>query len=195
MPTRLLPSLWGASVIALAAIGCHTAEPRVPAARPAPRVASDPSPHRCVSVAELERLLASPQSPVVIDVRARTEYDAFHIPGAIPRAVHELVHSGATRAGDPILVASDDDLGRLAGALDTLRKRGRDLRVLSGGMAAWCASGRATIGRCAALEPAGGDAAVVASGPPTGRTYLSRGVDGVRQALPFVAPKEGCGCL
>ena len=165
-------------------LGC-SAPPEAP---PPPATAHPPgeSAPRRVSAAELARLVTGPRSPVVIDVRARADYDVSHIPGAIHRAVHELAHTGAVRSGDPVLVTADRDLGRLGEVLAALRAEGRDLRLLDGGMAAWCAAGGVTTGRCADVFAPPARAASAARS-----TMVSRGGG---PGVPFVAPKKDCGC-
>lgn len=125
-----------------------------------------------VSTGELATMLASPEPPVVLDVRwrlagppARADYDTAHVPGAVfvdldaelaappgPGGRHPLPEPAALQAvlraaginTDSLVVAYDDRDGSVAArAWWLLRWAGHDaVAVLDGGYAAWSAGGR-----------------------------------------------------
>ena len=106
-------------------------EPPVPAE---PRAAQiDPS-----WITARELAAAGSAAPTLIDVRPKEAYDAFHVPGALSMRPHELKVAAAVRAGATVVIGHGADVEALAERVAGLRVEGRDIRLLSGGMQAWC---------------------------------------------------------
>ena len=134
-----------AALALLLAGGCQAPSPDTGPIPPA----SSAGPLRDVAttVPELQRALAA-GSVVVVDVRPRARFDAFHIKGAIHRPLIALRHDAALEAGPVVVVDTGHGLGRLAELVTEHRRAARDVRILDGGMAAWCRAGAPVDGAC-----------------------------------------------
>lgn len=107
-----------------------------------------------IAAEELERRLAGPRPPVVVDVRAPGEFaaDGGHIPGAVNVPLGELpawLERTRPTGQDPPLavVAVCRSDARAALAVRLLRRRGVvGAQALAGGMDAWAEDGRPTVG-------------------------------------------------
>lgn len=85
---------------------------------------------------------AAGAGPVVVDVRARSEWEAGHLPGALHIPLPELEERlGEIPEGRPVVMQCQGG-GRSAIAASLLQARGRDaVANLSGGYGAWAAEG------------------------------------------------------
>ncbi|SFI89646.1 hypothetical protein SAMN03159338_0240 [Sphingomonas sp. NFR04] len=97
-----------------------------------------------ITADKLVRLIATPRSPAIIDIRGPSDFDALPqlIPGATRRSLAQLEHWAA---GTPVLLVCSDGRAVSQGAAAWLRQAGIAAEVLEGGMAAWVAAGRPTI--------------------------------------------------
>lgn len=135
-------------------VATAAAAPATPVATPPANPATAPAPQDilatvpAISAAALEPSLATPQAPVVLDVRTPEEYAAGHLPGA------RLVPHDQLGARLAELAASKDQevivycrSGRRAAlAIDTLKRAGFS-RVghLQGDFQGWSAEGREVV--------------------------------------------------
>lgn len=94
-----------------------------------------------------ERLEAAPPV-VVVDVRRDKPFEAFHLPGAIHMAAHELKVSAAVKAGPVVVMGYGHGADGLTDVVGKLREEGRDVKLLYGGMQAWCRLGGKTTTPC-----------------------------------------------
>src|SRR5919197_5259774 len=125
-----------------------------------------------VSTADLATLLATPESPALLDVRwrlggppGREQYAAGHLPGAVyldldtdlaaepgpggrhplpqPLDLQRVLRAAGVRANHPVVVYDSDNGSVAARAWWLLRWAGhREVAVLDGGYAAWLAEDR-----------------------------------------------------
>lgn len=104
-----------------------------------------------ITADKLVRLIATPRSPAIIDIRGPSDFDAIPrlIPGSVRRSLAQLEHWSG---GVPVLVVCSDGRAASQGAAAWLRQAGTPAEVLDGGMAAWVAAGQPTID-AAALPP------------------------------------------
>jgi rhodanese-related sulfurtransferase len=95
-----------------------------------------------VEPAELERRLAAPDPPLLIDVRSPTEYSAGHIAGAIsiPAPTLDRHLDEIRQAADPVLYCNDTRLTRFSEKL-LMRSGVKRFSHLEGGLNAWEATG------------------------------------------------------
>ncbi len=97
-----------------------------------------------IDSADLNRLLASPSAPRVIDVRTPGEFETVHMPGSYNVPLDLL-----REHRDEILAHVDQDVvlvcrsgQRAAQAEETLRRAGlSNVHILDGGITAWTANG------------------------------------------------------
>ena len=104
-------------------------------------------------------LMAAPVTPeglerdasaVIVDVRPEADYLAAHIAGAVYVSPRDAARSPVLKSPGVVLV----DGGFPGGAADTLGSA-RGLRVLAGGLRAWCSSGRSLTGPCGDVTKVG----------------------------------------
>lgn len=87
-------------------------------------------------------LAVTGSGPLVVDVRALSEWEAGHLPGAVHIPLPELEERLAEIPGDRDVVTQCQGGGRSAIAASLLKARGRDrVANLVGGYAAWVAAG------------------------------------------------------
>lgn len=93
-----------------------------------------------VTIQEVKEILDSGQKPILLDVRAREEYEPGHLKGAvhIPRGLLELgVEKGLPDKSRPVIVYCAGGV-RSALAAQTLREMGyRDVASMLGGYDEW----------------------------------------------------------
>ncbi len=99
-----------------------------------------------VTAEDLHDRIEAGQAPVVLDVRSRDEFAAGRIAGAINIPHDEigvrLADLGPDRGREIVVCCAMG--GRAAHAADALRRAGfTQVRLLTGHMRGWCASGRA----------------------------------------------------
>lgn len=105
--------------------------------------------HYSITPAELWRLMATPNAPVIVDVRRTDAIESSNrlLPASIlcdPRAVRAWA---LDRASGLIVIACKHGHERSQMATAELRERGIDARVLAGGFEAWCAEGLPVLDR------------------------------------------------
>jgi rhodanese-related sulfurtransferase len=90
-----------------------------------------------VTAIDVARWLRDPRPALrVLDVRSRSDFDAYHVPGAEHAPLAQLSHREWTRESIVVLYAEDDARAARAGRL--LRARGADtVHVLRGGLRGW----------------------------------------------------------
>jgi rhodanese-related sulfurtransferase len=126
-----------------------------------------------VTPADLDR----EPTALLVDVRSAADFAAAHIAGAVHVSPRDAARSPVLRSPDVVLV----DGGFPGGAADTLGAA-RGLRVLAGGLRAWCASGRSLTGPC-------GDTAMVSPADAARARLVVLGTDADVVDLKAVAPE------
>lgn len=96
-----------------------------------------------VDVAQLDE--ARQAGAVLIDVRESDEYEAGHVPGAVPIPIGEVVaRLDEVPADGPVYVICETG-GRSQRVTQFLRSKGVDARNVAGGTTAWARSGRPAV--------------------------------------------------
>lgn len=91
-----------------------------------------------VSVSELKERMASPNPPLVLDVRHDSEWEEGHIPGATHIEGGSLPQEAGRLPRDRAIAAHCGSHNRSATALSILEQKGfRDLILIQGGWSAW----------------------------------------------------------
>ena len=152
IPPRMIFLLAPLAVLFANCRGDQDAPPRGPIApsvepQPAGDLLPLDDPAR-IGTPDLARLRSEPAPVTVIDVRPEAAFDAFHIPGALRLSPHELRASGTVRAGVTVIVEAGHGVGRVTSDVRSLREAGRDVRLLDGGMQAWCRAGGTVTAPC-----------------------------------------------
>lgn len=121
----------------------------------APPILAPPVDDALASVADVQQALRA--GLTVVDARPLQAFEAFHIPGAAHVPPHALRTSVALRVDGVVVVGSGHGAGAVPAAVDALREGGRAVRLLDGGMQAWCRAGAPVTGACQDedLVPAG----------------------------------------
>lgn len=108
---------------------------------------------KSISATELRQLLSEPTTPPVLDVRLADDHAAARIPGARNNCVFEIAFGSRLSDTAPdrsatVVVCGADAGGHEASmAAEKLERAGyRDVRVLTGGLAAWREAGEAIEG-------------------------------------------------
>lgn len=106
-----------------------------------------------ITPTELWRLMATPNAPVIIDVRRAEAIESSNrlLPGSVSRDPHAVGAWTPDRDGI-VVIACKHGHERSQMATAELRERGIDARVLAGGFEAWCAQGLPVIDRSACLR-------------------------------------------
>ncbi|MFD2499232.1 hypothetical protein ACFSTI_10865 [Rhizorhabdus histidinilytica] len=89
-----------------------------------------------ISVDKLTRLIGTPSSPALIDLRAGIG-DERLIPGSIPRRAAEVSEWGRALAGRSAVIIDEDGGPLSQGVAAWLRSDGIAAEILEGGHAAW----------------------------------------------------------
>ena len=98
-----------------------------------------------VSVEELEAALAGPDAPLLLDARAREEFEQSHLAGALPAPDAESVLEAVTTLAPEREIVVYCSVGmRSSDLARTLRERGFAASNLEGGIFAWANAGHAT---------------------------------------------------
>ncbi len=82
-----------------------------------------------------------------VDVRPAKDFSALHITGAVNIPLHFIKAKPHLKKQPMVLVDKGLSLYRLAPACLKLREQGFDVRILAGGMHAWCSIGGAVTGQ------------------------------------------------
>lgn len=91
-----------------------------------------------INVSELKERLASPNPPLLLDVRQDSEWQAGHIPGALHIEGGTVPHEADKLPKDRAIAAHCGSHNRSATALSVLEQQGfRDLILVQGGWSAW----------------------------------------------------------
>ena len=95
-----------------------------------------------ISTDKLARLIGTPSTPALIDVRTDEDFsaDARFIPGALRRNPHEAAAWGKEFAGHPVIVVGRRGRQLAQGTAAWLRQVGAKVEVLEGGFEAWKAA-------------------------------------------------------
>ena len=84
---------------------------------------------------------------VLIDVRPRTDYQAFHIAGSLNAGTAEIGSKPYWRDASVVLIGNGKAEGELVSQCARLKQSGyRQIQVLRGGLPAWLGSGQAVLG-------------------------------------------------
>jgi rhodanese-related sulfurtransferase len=108
-----------------------------------------------VTARELRDLLASENPPTLLDVRTEERFDAFHIPNALSLTLLQLGISAPSKMDNTIVVSAGHAADGVAEKVKDLREKGSTLRVLHGGMGAWCRLGGQTTMPCRGADRIG----------------------------------------
>ncbi len=154
-----------------------------------------------ISFEQLSRLLGTPKSPVILDVRrdAVRAADPRLLPGARPLPEAEVSPQGlsvlAARISGPVVVVCAEGHRLSQGTAAWLRHEGLQAEYLLGGQAAWVAAGLPLInsGKITARDAQGRSIWVTRSRPKIDRIacpWLIRRFIDPRAVFLFVAPAE-----
>lgn len=96
-----------------------------------------------ISVEKLARLVGTPKSPLLVDVRTEEDFraDPRLLPSAIRREALDVASWAADFAGQPVVVICDNGLKLSHGAAAWLRQEGVPAEILEGGVSAWRGAG------------------------------------------------------
>ena len=86
------------------------------------------------------------ENVLIIDVRPEAAFNALHITGAIHVSLHFVKTKPYLKSAPVILVEQGLAYHRLAPVCRELRKIGASVRLLDGGMHAWCCANGPTVG-------------------------------------------------
>jgi rhodanese-related sulfurtransferase len=103
---------------------------------------------RSLSPWTLKAELKRPDTPTLIDVRTRAEYDFFHIPGAVnvpyPASLNELALAAPDPTGPVVVICMTGH--RSPPTVRQMQRGGyADVRNLTGGMVVWKLFGGETV--------------------------------------------------
>lgn len=96
-----------------------------------------------ITIAQLSRLIGTPDAPVIIDVRTDEDFDAEPtlVPTAFRRPHGDMLSLAPELSGRRATVVCHRGLKLSQGAAALLRAEGVQAETLAGGMVAYCASG------------------------------------------------------
>src|SRR5688500_12503945 len=88
---------------------------------------------------KLARLIGTPLTPVIVDVRTPEDFDADPrlIPGALKRSHQTVSEWGKAHAGKPVIVVCHHGAKLSEGTAAWLRQLGADAVALEGGFVDW----------------------------------------------------------
>ena len=100
-----------------------------------------------IAADKLARLIGTPRSPAIIDIRSDAEWtaDPRYVPGSRRRSLAGLTNWAPEFAGRAVVVACEDGGAVGHGVAAWLRQAGVAADVLEGGVSGWKAAGLATI--------------------------------------------------
>jgi rhodanese-related sulfurtransferase len=92
-----------------------------------------------IAADKLVRLLGTPRSPAIIDIRSDAEFaaDPRLIPGSVRRPFADLPEWAPAYAGASVIIACSDGGAAGHGTVAWLRQAGIDAEVLDGGITGW----------------------------------------------------------
>jgi rhodanese-related sulfurtransferase len=107
-----------------------------------------------INPAELWRLMATPDAPLIVDVRRADAIESSNrlLPASILCDPHDIRARTLERASGLVVIACKHGHERSQMATAELRERGVDARMLSGGFEAWCAEGLPVVDRSECLR-------------------------------------------
>lgn len=108
-------------------------------------IAVDPA---WITARQLIERRSAGQPTVALDVRPPAAFERGRLKGSINLKLHELRASAAARTGHAVIISGGHEGDRLLRRVDQLREAGVEVRVLLGGMQAWCRASGAVEGRC-----------------------------------------------
>jgi len=110
--------------------------------------------HYSITPSELWRLMATPNAPVIVDVRRADAIGASNrlLPASILCDPRDMRAWTLDRNSGLIVIACKHGHERSQMATAELRERGIDARVLAGGFEAWCAEGLPVVDRSECLR-------------------------------------------
>jgi len=91
-----------------------------------------------VSAKSLIKKVQNNEKITLIDVRNQAEFEALHIKGAMNIPLYFIKNKPHLKDAPMVLVDQGLAFSRLSSVCRDLRKKGFDVRILDGGMAAWC---------------------------------------------------------
>jgi rhodanese-related sulfurtransferase len=158
-----------------------------------------PAPN-AISFDKLSRIIGTPRSPLLIDVRSDEDFtaDPRLLPGAIRSDDRALTELASQLAGQPSIAVCQAGHRRSQGAAAWLRAEGCPAEYLDGGFAAWRAAGLPLIdpGKLPRRDAQGRTVWVTRSRPKIDRIacpWLIRRFLDPRAVILFVAPAEVVG--
>ncbi|RYY37377.1 MAG: sulfurtransferase [Sphingomonadales bacterium] len=96
---------------------------------------------RSISSDKLLRLVGTPGSPAILDVRPAADFDGRFVPGALRRDGAAVAEWASGFAGKSAVVICQHGGARSEGVAAWLRHAGVDAELLEGGAQAWAAAG------------------------------------------------------
>jgi rhodanese-related sulfurtransferase len=105
-----------------------------------------PSPN-CISIPQLGRLIGTPESPRIIDVRIDDDFETNQtfIPGSIRHPHTAIASLGTALAGQKVAIVCQKGLKLSQGAAALLRVQGVEAEYLEGGSVAWAEAGKPAV--------------------------------------------------
>lgn len=102
-----------------------------------------------ISARQLMDRMKAKASFLIVDVRDKADFDALHISGAVHSPLHFLKNRPYLRSAPIIVVDQGLSYHRLAPVCRALKSAGADVRLLYGGMNAWCGLNGPVVGDAA----------------------------------------------
>jgi hypothetical protein len=160
--------------------------------------------------------LRGESAPLLADVRPRAAEASVRARGSVPIPVHALATSLAIQAGPVVLIAEGHGVKTVVTEARELVRAGRDVRILDGGLLAWCEAGGAVYGSCSEagwmgaselrdacacpeqIAEGGADemrrVAELHTAMLASRTITAQGTAQAKGLTRSVRAPEGCGC-
>jgi len=105
-----------------------------------------------ITARELHKKIKSKHQPVLIDVRSKSEFALFKIPGSIKLPLYAIKTKEKLKSKFIILFNEGFNNSQLIRECDLLRKKGFDVFILYGGLNSWKWNKGRIEGDCFALE-------------------------------------------